>query len=204
MKGMEYTRVARAKILEMHLQPDCIGISDSSDTNITLKFAGKECTVDKFGKVQWSIALNNQNAQLVERFEITDITVGNVRYALMSDNMVKINFPEIKNTSFIHINDKDPLLPDEVVTVLNKMSSYHENESVINQLDEANKVIDNLFVGINDWMNDYAAEFCDEKEVKEARERINEFGTLAYIARLNDQVVKFKSRQAANFTKELT
>jgi hypothetical protein len=61
VKGMEYTRVARAKILEMHLRDDCIGISDSSDKNITLKFVENECTVDKFGKVEWSLKNNTLN-----------------------------------------------------------------------------------------------------------------------------------------------
>lgn len=53
MKGMEYTRVARAKILEMYLRSNCVGIKDSTDKDITLMFSDNECTVDKFGKVTW-------------------------------------------------------------------------------------------------------------------------------------------------------
>jgi len=77
-----------------------------------------------------------------------------------------------------------------------------EIELVKKQLDEANKIIDNLSQGINDWMNDHAPEFCDEKQVEESRRRINEFGTLAYIARLNGQVDKFKSSQTTKASKE--
>ena len=53
MKGMDYTRVARVKILKLHLRADFIGIKDSSDNDVTLMFKSDECTVDKFGKVLW-------------------------------------------------------------------------------------------------------------------------------------------------------
>lgn len=80
--------------------------------------------------------------------------------------------------------------------------SIEENEFLKKQLNEANKLIDSLSQGINDWMHDYAPEFCDEKLVKESRERLDEFGTLAYMAKLNDQVNKLKSSQAINASKE--
>lgn len=50
---MEYTRVARSKLLEFHLRDDFIGIKESSDKDVTLLFANHECTVDKFGRVIW-------------------------------------------------------------------------------------------------------------------------------------------------------
>jgi hypothetical protein len=41
---------------------------------------------------------------------------------------------------------------------------------------------------IDDWLNTYAPEFCDEARVKEARSRImSEGGTLAYIADVQQQ-----------------
>ena len=43
-------------------------------------------------------------------------------------------------------------------------------------------------IGLDDWLNQYASELCDEERVKEARERIaDNGGTLAYIAQLQDQ-----------------
>ena len=50
---MEYTRVARGKVLSLHLRDDFIGIKQSSDYDVTLLFANDECTVDKFGRVIW-------------------------------------------------------------------------------------------------------------------------------------------------------
>ena len=42
-------------------------------------------------------------------------------------------------------------------------------------------------VALDDWLNTYAEEFCDEQRVKEARERIKEFGTIGYIAEVQQQ-----------------
>lgn len=42
---------------------------------------------------------------------------------------------------------------------------------------------------LDDWLNIYASEFCDEKRVKEARERVHERGTLSYIA-TNLEIIK--------------
>jgi hypothetical protein len=36
-------------------------------------------------------------------------------------------------------------------------------------------------LALDDWLNVYASEFCDEKRVAEARKRVYEYGTLAYI-----------------------
>lgn len=35
---------------------------------------------------------------------------------------------------------------------------------------------------LDDWLNIYAEELCDENRVKEAKERVGQFGTIAYIA----------------------
>ena len=42
-------------------------------------------------------------------------------------------------------------------------------------------------IAIDDWLNIYAADQCDEKRVKEAMARVGEFGTLAYIADVQQQ-----------------
>jgi hypothetical protein len=43
-------------------------------------------------------------------------------------------------------------------------------------------------IALDDWLNTYAPEFCDEERVKEARKRImDEGGTLAYIADLQER-----------------
>ena len=42
---------------------------------------------------------------------------------------------------------------------------------------------------LDDWLNDYASEFCDEQRVREARERINAKGTIGYIGDVQ-QVVR--------------
>ncbi len=47
--------------------------------------------------------------------------------------------------------------------------------------------LDTSRVAIDDWLNTYAHDMCDEKRVKEARDRIYENGgTLAYIARIQE------------------
>lgn len=42
-------------------------------------------------------------------------------------------------------------------------------------------------IALDDWLNVYAEDMCDEKRVAEAKQRISEFGTLAYIAFVQDQ-----------------
>ena len=37
-------------------------------------------------------------------------------------------------------------------------------------------------VAIDDWLNTYAAELCDEQRVNEAVKRISQHGTIGYIA----------------------
>ena len=38
------------------------------------------------------------------------------------------------------------------------------------------KALECSIIALDDWLNDYASELCDEQRVKEARQRINEFG----------------------------
>ena len=42
-------------------------------------------------------------------------------------------------------------------------------------------------VALDDWLNIYAEELCDNDRVKEAKQRISEYGTLSYIALVQDQ-----------------
>lgn len=42
--------------------------------------------------------------------------------------------------------------------------------------------------GINDWLHLYAPDECREDRVAEARKRVHEHGTLAYIADLNETI----------------
>ena len=47
--------------------------------------------------------------------------------------------------------------------------------------------LDRSRVAIDDWLNVDFADFCDEERVIEAQQRINEFGTVAYIADVQQQ-----------------
>lgn len=43
-----------------------------------------------------------------------------------------------------------------------------------------------LRVGINDWLNSYCPELCNDERVGEAMCRIGEYGTIGYIAKILD------------------
>ena len=50
------------------------------------------------------------------------------------------------------------------------------------------KALDRSRIAIDDWLNTYASEFCDEARVAEAGKRIMDSGgTLAYIADIQEQ-----------------
>ena len=42
-------------------------------------------------------------------------------------------------------------------------------------------------IALDDWLNTYADDQCDPKRVQEARDRISEFGTIGYIADVQEQ-----------------
>ena len=48
--------------------------------------------------------------------------------------------------------------------------------------DELAEALRQSVVAIDDWLNTHAERFCDPQRVKEAYQRIGEFGTIAYIA----------------------
>lgn len=47
--------------------------------------------------------------------------------------------------------------------------------------------LERSIVCIDDWINTFAPEFCDEQRVKEAKERLGAHGTLAYLAEVQEQ-----------------
>jgi hypothetical protein len=103
----------------------------------------------------------------------------------------------INGESVSNFNNKSDI--DGIITsIQNNLKSRQEFELLRKQLDEANNLINDLSQGINDSISCYAPEFCNKKDVEEAKNRINEFGRLAYFAKLNSQVEKFKSSQETN------
>ena len=42
--------------------------------------------------------------------------------------------------------------------------------------------LDAAILALDDWTNVYASDFCDEAGVAEAKARLNEYGTVWYIA----------------------
>jgi hypothetical protein len=44
------------------------------------------------------------------------------------------------------------------------------------------KAIDAAILALDDWINIYAEDFCDEARVAESKARLSENGTIAYLA----------------------
>lgn len=53
--------------------------------------------------------------------------------------------------------------------------------------DALREALQRSIVAIDDWLNTYASDLCDPKHVEEAENRIGEYGTLAYIANVQEQ-----------------
>jgi hypothetical protein len=61
------------------------------------------------------------------------------------------------------------------------------------------KAIDAAILALDDWINTYAEDFCDEAKVAEAKARLNAQGTIAY---LTDTVKQCReARKILNDTK---
>lgn len=60
------------------------------------------------------------------------------------------------------------------------------------------KALDAAILALDDWTNIRAPEFCQDDRVKAARDRLNENGTLWYIATVVEQC-----REAQYATKEI-
>lgn len=63
------------------------------------------------------------------------------------------------------------------------------NEAVEGKLRSALEALELSYVALNDWLHQYASEFCNEDGVKEAEARIREAGgTLAYITDIREEI----------------
>jgi hypothetical protein len=54
------------------------------------------------------------------------------------------------------------------------------------------KALDAAILALDDWTNTYAADFCDEARVAEARARLSANGTVFYIATVVQQCTEAK------------
>ena len=52
--------------------------------------------------------------------------------------------------------------------------------------------LDAAILALDDWTNVYASDFCNEARVAEAKARLNEYGTVWYIATTVDKLRKAK------------
>ena len=52
--------------------------------------------------------------------------------------------------------------------------------------------LDAAILALDDWTNIYAEDFCGEARVAEAKARLNEYGTVWYIANTVQTLVKAK------------
>ena len=50
------------------------------------------------------------------------------------------------------------------------------------ELQSLRAALKTAIIALDDWTNTYAPEFCDEERVKQAQNRLTEYGTLYYIA----------------------
>lgn len=55
------------------------------------------------------------------------------------------------------------------------------------RVEELEKALERSMVAIDDWLNCYASDLCDPVRVEEAEARIGEYGTLSYIANVQEQ-----------------
>ena len=55
------------------------------------------------------------------------------------------------------------------------------------RMDRMTSALHAAILALGDWVNIYAPEFCDEQRVEEAKARINEQGTLQYVATVIQQ-----------------
>jgi len=71
-------------------------------------------------------------------------------------------------------------------------SSIPPEVAYIAQMDieraELVKTLDEVRVALNDWVRSYAPEHCNEEQVEETRERLNDGGTLYYISKVSEKV----------------
>lgn len=64
------------------------------------------------------------------------------------------------------------------------------SDLLLNAADEIGRLrtaLTRSMVAIDDWLHQYAGEMCDDKAVEESFARISEFGTVGYIANIQEQ-----------------
>jgi hypothetical protein len=54
-------------------------------------------------------------------------------------------------------------------------------------VERAREALERSVTALNDWLHVYAPEFCGDDHVAESRARIGEYGTLAYIAHVQEK-----------------
>jgi hypothetical protein len=74
--------------------------------------------------------------------------------------------------------------------MITDITLQEENDALRSALEVAQR-------GINDWLHLYASDECREDRVAEARKRVHEHGTLAYIADLNETIRNALAMKAA-------
>lgn len=71
-------------------------------------------------------------------------------------------------------------------------------------LDEIDAAMVQAMTAIDDWLSIYASDMCDDARVEEARKRVNEHGTLWYIACVqkvnSDALAKLRSARSSDPT----
>lgn len=108
-------------------------------------------------------------------------------------------------------NDKYQLLRaiDDVLTVYDTdlacryiAELKQDNATLRARVGELEEALRASRIGLDDWLNQYASELCDEERVKEAVKRIEYHGgTLAYIASLQDKNKRALERKEEHGTK---
>lgn len=73
----------------------------------------------------------------------------------------------------------------------NKEQDFRKLESKLTALestrDKLVRALERSVIALDDWLHVHADDMCDPVKIMQARERINEYGTLAYIARAQEQ-----------------
>ena len=69
--------------------------------------------------------------------------------------------------------------------------SFNEWNSILHK-EDLRKAIDAGILALDDWTHTFASEFCDKARVAEAKARLNEYGTLWYVASTVETLAKAK------------
>lgn len=73
-------------------------------------------------------------------------------------------------------------------TSLEALAISDTNNEFQARLSEAVKVLERAETALNDWLNIYASDMCEENRVAEAHKRVSEYGTIGYIADVTAEI----------------